>query len=89
MLKYAEMDLENCKILIEQDKLYNLIVYHSQQVVEKSLKVFLTYHGERVGNYYDTKSLCKKAEKILVDFRDRTILEGKEKFEVDLLIKIG
>jgi HEPN domain-containing protein len=70
MLKYAEMDLENCKILIEQDKLYNLIVYHSQQVVEKSLKAFLTYHGEKVGNYHDTKSLCKKAEKIAVDFRD-------------------
>lgn len=70
MLAYAEMDLENCKILIEQDKLYNLIALHSQQVVEKSLKAFLTFHGEKVGNYHDTKNLCKKAEKIVVDFKD-------------------
>jgi len=70
MLKYAEMDLENCSILLEQDKLYNLIVLHAQQVVEKSLKAFLTYHGEKIGNYHDTKSLCIKAEKILVDFKD-------------------
>ncbi len=70
MLKYAEMDLENCRILLEQDKLYNLIVLHAQQVVEKSLKALLTYHGEKTGNYHDTKSLCIKAEKIIVDFKD-------------------
>ena len=70
MLRYAEMDLENCKILIEQDKLYNLVVYHAQQVVEKSFKAFLTYHGKKIGNYHDTKSLCKDAEKIVVDFQD-------------------
>lgn len=70
MLKYAEMDLENCRILIEQDKLYNLIVLHAQQVVEKSLKALLTYHGERIGNYHDTKSLCIKAEKIIIDFKE-------------------
>ncbi len=70
MLKYAEMDLENCKILVGQDKLYNLIVLHAQQAVEKSLKVLLTYHGEKIGSYHDTKSLCIKAEKILVDFKD-------------------
>jgi HEPN domain-containing protein len=70
MLEYAEMDLENCRILIEQDKLYNLIVLHAQQVVEKSLKALLTYHGEKIGNYHDTKSLCIKAEKIIIDFKD-------------------
>ena len=70
MLEYAEMDLENCRILIEQDKLYNLIVLHAQQVVEKSLKALLTYHGEKIGNYHDTKNLCIKAEKIIIDFKD-------------------
>ncbi len=33
MLEYAEMDLENCRILIEQDKLYNLIVLHARKLL--------------------------------------------------------
>ncbi len=37
-IEYAEKDLAAAQALIDRDDLYNIVVYHSQQVIEKLFK---------------------------------------------------
>ena len=62
MLKYAEQDLKALPHLLSVE-LYNLVVYHSQQCIEKSLKVILNYKENRYITHHDTKNLCESAGK--------------------------
>ncbi|MBN2657363.1 MAG: HEPN domain-containing protein [Calditrichaeota bacterium] len=65
----AENDLESAKVLLESKKqLFDIIVYHSQQCAEKSLKGFLAFHNRKIEKIHNLVVLIKKCEEINADF---------------------
>ena len=60
-LKYASDDLQSAEVLFKEG-IYNMVCFHSQQVVEKLFKSFIaTYHQEipRIHNLIRLHKICE------------------------------
>ncbi|MBU0569329.1 HEPN domain-containing protein, partial [Patescibacteria group bacterium] len=44
-LYFAKTDLKVAKLVLKE-KIYNMVCFHSQQAVEKSMKAFLRHKGK-------------------------------------------
>lgn len=60
-LYHAYQDLLSAKILIDDKRLYEQVVFHCQQAIEKSLKAFLLYKAHRLLDGHNLTWLCKQA----------------------------
>ncbi|MGN0553098.1 MAG: HEPN domain-containing protein [Oscillospiraceae bacterium] len=60
-LYHAYQDLLSAKILIDDKRLYEQVVFHCQQAIEKSLKAFLLYKTHRLFDGHNLTWLCKQA----------------------------
>ena len=60
-LYHAYQDLLSAKILIDDRRLYEQVVFHCQQAMEKSLKAFLLYKAHRLLDGHNLTWLCKQA----------------------------
>ena len=59
-LRYAEEDMTSAKVLLDAE-LYNMVCFHSQQAVEKSLKGLLASLNQptpRIYNLIRLRNLC-------------------------------
>lgn len=73
-LKYAEMDLQSCKKLLEDEFLTNIVAFHAQQTVEKCFKAIIEENGMKVKKIHNLIRLYKTIEN-LVDFEiDKELL---------------
>lgn len=61
-LEEANWDLENAKILFENDR-FNTVVFHSQQAAEKAVKALL-YHNNIIGWGHSIHSLLEKYKEL-------------------------
>jgi HEPN domain-containing protein len=65
---HAYQDLLAARALISDKRLYNPVVFHCQQAVEKSLKAFLLCKNRRLLDGHNVTWLCKQAALINPDF---------------------
>jgi HEPN domain-containing protein len=56
-LEFAARDIEAAKKLAEDEYLANVVLFHSQQCVEKCLKAFLEEHGQNVPKIHGVNKL--------------------------------
>ncbi|MFP4461736.1 MAG: HEPN domain-containing protein [Thermotogota bacterium] len=73
-LKAAKDDLDAASLLLKHDNLTNIIAFHSQQAVEKSLKAVLEFNDEKPPKKHDLISIYKKASNF-IDNIDENILD--------------
>jgi len=71
-LKDAERDLESAQILYQKE-LFEKVVYHAQQCVEKSIKAILICFGEFEKTHYVANGLEDEIEKR--DLKDENLME--------------
>lgn len=62
-LKFVIDDLRAAEILL-REAIFNMVCFHSQQAVEKSLKSFLRHHNQNIPFIHILEELCKRCEKI-------------------------
>ncbi|BFI73125.1 DNA-binding protein [Nanoarchaeota archaeon] len=67
LLEFADEDLKAAKILINE-KLFRLSAFHSQQAVEKYLKVFLLYNLGAYPFIHSISDLLEECIKLNKDF---------------------
>lgn len=67
-LYHAYQDLLSAKILIDDKRLYEQVVFHCQQAIEKSLKAFLLYKAHRLLDGHNLTWLCKQAAMLDSEF---------------------
>lgn len=67
-LYHAYQDLLSAKILIDDKRLYEQVVFHCQQAIEKSLKAFLLYKAHRLFDGHNLTWLCKQAAMLDSEF---------------------
>ncbi len=72
-LKEAEKDLEAAKILKDKT-FFHLSCFHSEQCVQKALKGFLYFKGERFITIHSTGKLALKASEFDKDFEQVLII---------------
>ena len=60
-LYHAYQDLLAAKVLIKDKRLYDSVVFHCQQAMEKSLKGYLLYKARRLFDGHNVTWLCKQA----------------------------
>ncbi len=60
-LFHAYQDLLAAKVLIKDKRLYDSVVFHCQQAMEKSLKGYLLYKTRRLFDGHNVTWLCKQA----------------------------
>jgi HEPN domain-containing protein len=53
----ARSDLNACRRMLETDGPYDTSCFHAQQVIEKSLKALLAFHGQPVPRTHDLEEL--------------------------------
>ena len=63
LIDFAAQDLEAAKILFK-NQLYNLVCFHSQQCVEKSLKTLIIKIGESFNKSHSLIDLLAKCDKL-------------------------
>jgi len=56
-LEFAKRDLEAAKILINNSYLANVVLFHSQQCIEKCFKAFLEEHGIKIPKIHSVVKL--------------------------------
>lgn len=56
-LKSADSDLHLIKKIVDDELLTHMVAFHSQQAIEKSLKVILEYHKKNVGKIHKLQTL--------------------------------
>ena len=56
-LKAASDDLDNISYIIEVKHLTNIVAFHSQQAIEKSLKAYLEFQGKEIPKIHKIQSL--------------------------------
>ena len=71
-LKAAYLDLKNIEKIIDDEFLTPIITFHSQQVVEKSIKAVLEYQNKKVPKTHKLQALVDLAKLDLKEF-DETI----------------
>jgi len=62
-LKFVNDDIRSAEILL-REAIFNMVCFHSQQAVEKSLKAFLRHHNENIPFIHILEELCKRCVKI-------------------------
>ncbi|MCI0552785.1 MAG: HEPN domain-containing protein, partial [Anaerolineae bacterium] len=60
---FAIDDLRSAEILLREG-IYNMVCFHSQQTVEKSLKAFLRQHLDKIPYIHILEELCDRCIKI-------------------------
>ncbi|MCD7730409.1 MAG: HEPN domain-containing protein [Oscillospiraceae bacterium] len=60
-LFHAWQDLHSAKMLINDSRLYEQVVFHCQQAIEKSLKAYMLYKARRLLDGHNLTWLCKQA----------------------------
>jgi HEPN domain-containing protein len=68
-IEKAERDIKSAKILKEHECGNDVVAFHSQQAVEKSLKAYLISKGEGIVSGHSLIYLCKVSEKHNSDFK--------------------
>lgn len=68
-IEKAQRDLKSAKILKEHDCGNDMVAFHCQQAVEKSLKAYLIMNGEGIVSGHSLIYLCKLSEKHNTEFR--------------------
>lgn len=68
-LEKAERDIKSAKILKEHDCGNDVVAFHCQQSVEKSLKAYLMSKGEGIVSGHSLIYLCKLSEKHDSEFK--------------------
>ncbi|MCT8978554.1 HEPN domain-containing protein [Clostridium sp. CX1] len=63
-IEKAERDIKSAKILKEHDCGNDVVAFHCQQAVEKSLKAYLITRGEGVVSDYEVEESIQIAEKV-------------------------
>lgn len=66
-LKFAHDDLRSAEVLLKEGIL-NMVCFHSQQAVEKSLKAFLRQQRKTIPYIHVLEELCERCAAILPDF---------------------
>jgi HEPN domain-containing protein len=61
-IKFAEIDLESTKALINDEKLTTTAAFHVQQCIEKCLKALFELHNRKVPRIHDLIKLIEKLE---------------------------
>lgn len=67
-LYHAYQDLLAAKVLIDDKRLYEQVVFHCQQAMEKSIKAFLLYKSHRLFDGHNLTWLCKQAAMLEGEF---------------------
>ena len=67
-LYHAYQDILAVKLLIDDKRLYEQVVFHCQQAAEKSLKAFLLYKTRRLFDGHNLTWLCKQAAMLDSEF---------------------
>ena len=60
-LYYAAIDLRAAKLLLDDDRCFNLIAFHCQQSMEKALKGYLLWRRHKLYDGHNLPWLCKQA----------------------------
>lgn len=68
-LEKAKIDLKSAKILKQNDCGNDVVAFHSQQAIEKSLKGFLLKQLGRVAEGHSLIYLCKEASNYCLEFK--------------------
>lgn len=68
-IEKAQRDLKSAKILKEHDCGNDMVAFHCQQAVEKSLKAYLIMNGEGIVSGHSLIYLCKLSEKHNSEYR--------------------
>jgi HEPN domain-containing protein len=74
-LERAEEDLRSARVLLDA-RLYNMVCFHSQQTVEKSLKGLLVSLGHptpRIHNLIRLRKLCEDALRISLGIDEKRL----------------
>ncbi len=74
-LNYAEIDLQTCKKLLDDEFLTNSVAFHAQQVVEKCFKAVLEENNIKILKIHNLMRLYKQIEHLLKFDIDEDILE--------------
>ncbi len=74
----AEMDIENVRMILDNDFLTPIAVFHSHQAIEKSFKAYLEFSGRNIPKTHDLLRLFNM-------IRDLSLVELDE----DLLVMIN
>ncbi|WP_411681297.1 HEPN domain-containing protein [Clostridium thailandense] len=69
-IEKAERDLKSAKILKEHDCGNDVVAFHCQQSVEKSLKAYLISKGEGIVSGHSLIYLCKLSENHNSEFKN-------------------
>jgi len=62
-LKFAWDDLRSAEVLLREG-IFNMVCFHAQQAVEKSLKAFLRYQESKVPYIHVLEELCDRCVQI-------------------------
>ncbi|ATW28164.1 HEPN domain-containing protein [Candidatus Formimonas warabiya] len=68
-LEKAKRDIKSAKILKQNDCGNDVVAFHSQQAIEKSLKGFLLKHTGQVAEGHSLIYLCKEATNYNIEFK--------------------
>lgn len=68
-LEKADRDIKSARVLKQNDCGNDVVAFHSQQAIEKSLKGFLLKKIGRVVEGYSLIYLCKEASNYCVEFK--------------------
>lgn len=66
-LKFAKDDLRSAEVLLREE-IFNMVCFHSQQAVEKSLKAFLRNIEGTIPYIHFLKELCERCAAIDASF---------------------
>jgi len=66
-LRFATDDIRSAEILL-QENIFNMVCFHSQQAVEKSLKAFLRQSLDKIPYIHILEELCDRCIKIDASF---------------------
>jgi HEPN domain-containing protein len=70
-LYYAAIDLRAAKLLLSDERCYNMVAFHCQQAFEKAVKGYLLYRRHHLYDGHNLPWLCKQAMQEDEHFRDR------------------
>ena len=84
-LRFAYDDILNCKEILHNDTLTNVVAFHSQQAIEKSLKALLLYNEHDVPKIHSLNKLFKMNSNyvkinnkiMIVDLLDKLYIESR------------
>jgi HEPN domain-containing protein len=82
-LSSAEMDLENIRVIIDNEFLTPVSCFHAQQCVEKSFKAMLEHHAIRIPKTHDLLRLYNPVDEFISKEVDMKLLQKLNDVYVD------